>query len=127
MKVRSSTRATSLGSEAQWKELGFWSSLRRVKVPAATSLSVSCVHSCVGAGDPADAVGGGQGGNLGHPGGEPSVGRAAVGGDVGPGRGVGGVCCRRHRSAIPFAAPSWRPTSVALCAQRPPVERVSTC
>src|SRR5450756_2364981 len=36
MKVRSSTRATSEGLEAQWKELGLMSSLRRVKVPAET-------------------------------------------------------------------------------------------
>src|SRR3712207_3240579 len=43
MKVRSSTRATSDGSEAHQKELGFLS--RRVKVPAATSFSVSRFHS----------------------------------------------------------------------------------
>src|SRR5215217_9103334 len=43
MKVRSSTRATSEGSEAHQNELGFFSS--RVKVPAATSLSVSRLHS----------------------------------------------------------------------------------
>src|SRR5689334_14796064 len=43
MKVRSSTRATSLGSEAQWNEFGFASSL--VNVPAATSFSVSRAHS----------------------------------------------------------------------------------
>src|SRR5450631_1467374 len=46
MKVRSSTRATSEGSEAQWKELGLMSSLRRVKVPDETSPSVSIFHSC---------------------------------------------------------------------------------
>src|SRR5674476_1313904 len=45
MKVRSSTRATSEGLEAQWKELGLMSSLRRVNVPAATSPSVSVFHS----------------------------------------------------------------------------------
>src|SRR5664279_4061150 len=45
MKVRSSTRATSEGSEAQWNELGLMSSLRRVKVPDATRLSVSVFHS----------------------------------------------------------------------------------
>ena len=45
MKVRSSTRATSVGSEAQWNELGFLVSSRRVKVPVATSASVSSVHS----------------------------------------------------------------------------------
>src|SRR5664279_1191112 len=45
MKVRSSTRATSVGSEAQWNELGLMSWFRRVKVPDATSLSVSVVHS----------------------------------------------------------------------------------
>src|SRR3954463_8596859 len=39
MKVRSSTRATSLGSEAHQNELGFFS--RRVKVPASTSFWVS--------------------------------------------------------------------------------------
>ena len=45
MKVRSSTRATSDGLEAQWNELGLMSSLRRVKVPVATSPSVSFFHS----------------------------------------------------------------------------------
>ena len=45
MKVRSSTRATSVGSEAQWNEFGFLSGSSRVKVPAATSCSVSSVHS----------------------------------------------------------------------------------
>ena len=34
MKVRSSTRATSVGSEAAWKEFGFFSGSSRVKVPA---------------------------------------------------------------------------------------------
>src|SRR3954468_17575825 len=43
MKVRSSTRATSLGSDAQWNEFGLASSL--VKVPAATSFSVRRFHS----------------------------------------------------------------------------------
>jgi len=45
IKVRSSTRATSEGSDAQWNELGLMSSLRRVKVPVATRLSVSVAHS----------------------------------------------------------------------------------
>src|ERR1019366_636130 len=45
MKGRSSTRATSEGSEAQWNELGLRSSLRRVNVPEATSPSVSVFHS----------------------------------------------------------------------------------
>src|SRR5450631_4515555 len=45
MNVLASTRATSEGSEAQWNELGLMSSLRRVKVPDATSLSVSVFHS----------------------------------------------------------------------------------
>jgi hypothetical protein len=43
MKVRSSTLATSEGSEAAQNEFGFFE--RRVKVPAATSRSVSRVHS----------------------------------------------------------------------------------
>src|SRR6476659_3441445 len=43
MKVRPSTRATSLGSEAQWNEFGLASSL--VKVPASTSWPVSRSHS----------------------------------------------------------------------------------
>ncbi len=45
MKVRSSTRATSVGSVRAQNELGliFWSS--RTKVPASTSASVSRVHS----------------------------------------------------------------------------------
>src|SRR4051794_25985994 len=45
MNVRSSTRATSEGSEAQWNELGFFAGSSRVKVPEATSASVSSVHS----------------------------------------------------------------------------------
>src|SRR5476649_1193475 len=45
MKVRSSTRATSVGSEAAWNELGLMSLFRRVKVPEATSWSVSVFHS----------------------------------------------------------------------------------
>jgi hypothetical protein len=45
MKVLASTRATSEGLEAQWNELGLMSWLRRVKVPEATSLSVSVFHS----------------------------------------------------------------------------------
>src|SRR3954470_13552949 len=43
MKVRSSTRATSLGSEAHQNEFGFFA--RRVKVPASTSFPVSRSHS----------------------------------------------------------------------------------
>ena len=39
MNVRSSTRATSLGSEAHQNELGFFAS--RVKVPASTSCSTT--------------------------------------------------------------------------------------
>ena len=45
MKVRSSTRATSVGSEAAWNELGITSGLRRVKVPVASRAAVSCAHS----------------------------------------------------------------------------------
>ena len=45
MKVRSSTRATSVGSEAQWKEFGFLSGSSRVNVPARDQGSVSSVHS----------------------------------------------------------------------------------
>src|SRR3954451_13401378 len=41
--VRSSTRATALGSDAQWNELGWASSL--VKVPTSTSGPVSRSHS----------------------------------------------------------------------------------
>ena len=43
--MRSSTRATSVGSEAAWKEFGFFSGSSWVKVPVATSASVSSVHS----------------------------------------------------------------------------------
>src|SRR5690349_19063402 len=43
MKVRSSTRATSDGSEAHQNELGFFS--RRTNVPASTSCAVSRSHS----------------------------------------------------------------------------------
>ena len=45
MKVRSSTRATSEGSEAQWNEFGFLAGSRRVNVPVATRASVISVHS----------------------------------------------------------------------------------
>src|SRR3954447_9063159 len=45
MYVRSSTRATSLGSDAAWKEFGFFEASSRVKVPDATSASVTSVHS----------------------------------------------------------------------------------
>ena len=45
MKVRSSTRATSLGSDAAWKLFGFLSGLSRVKVPASTSPVVRRSHS----------------------------------------------------------------------------------
>ena len=45
MKVRLSTRATSLGSEAAKKLFGRFSGLSRFSVPAATSVSVSRVHS----------------------------------------------------------------------------------
>ena len=45
MKVRSSTRATSVGSEAAWKLFGLLSGFRRVKVPARTSSVVSWSHS----------------------------------------------------------------------------------
>ena len=44
MNVRSSTLATSDGSDTQWNEFGL--AARRVNVPAATSSSVSRVHSC---------------------------------------------------------------------------------
>src|SRR5215213_2762160 len=49
MNVRSSTRATSVGSEAHQNELGFFCSSSRVNVPASTSRSVIRVHS---AGEP---------------------------------------------------------------------------
>ena len=49
MNVRSSTRATSLGSERPRNELGFFSGLSRMNVPASTSWSVIRVHS---SGDP---------------------------------------------------------------------------
>src|SRR4029079_4000557 len=45
MKVRSSTRATSEGAEAQWNEFGFLAGSRRVNVPEATRESVISVHS----------------------------------------------------------------------------------
>ena len=128
MKVRSSTRATSLGSEAQWNELGLMSGLSRVNVPAATSPSVSRVHSCsepvtqemrsgvvraatsaTQAASPAWVV-------------LPSLAMPvpAEGGWVG--------CAVVVISwAIPFAAPSWRPTSVAVRRSGVPPRRVSTC
>ena len=45
MKVRSSTRATSSGSEAAQNELGFFSSFSLTKVPASTSCGVTRSHS----------------------------------------------------------------------------------
>ena len=45
MKVRSSTRATSAGSEAHQKEFGFFSSSSLRKVPASTSAPVIRSHS----------------------------------------------------------------------------------
>src|SRR3712207_3378289 len=45
MKVRSSTRATSVASEAAQNEFGFFVSSRRTNVPVATSESVSSTHS----------------------------------------------------------------------------------
>src|ERR1700761_2715643 len=45
MKVRLSTRATSLGSEGAWKELGRFLGSSGVSVPALTSSSVRRVHS----------------------------------------------------------------------------------
>jgi acetylglutamate kinase len=45
MNVRSSTRATSVGSEAHQNELGFLLSSSRTNVPASTSMSVTRVHS----------------------------------------------------------------------------------
>ena len=45
MNVRSSTRATSVGSEAHQNELGFLLSSSRRKVPFSTSRSVTRVHS----------------------------------------------------------------------------------
>ena len=43
--MRSSTRATSLGSEAHQNEFGFFASSSLTRVPAATSSVVSRVHS----------------------------------------------------------------------------------
>ena len=43
--MRSSTRATSIGSQAAWKELGLSSGLSRVNVPVETSASVIWDHS----------------------------------------------------------------------------------
>ena len=45
MKVRSSTRATSSGSEAAQNELGFFASFSLTNVPAATSCEVTRSHS----------------------------------------------------------------------------------
>jgi hypothetical protein len=45
MNVRSSTRATSPGSDAHQKLFGRSSGISRVKVPASTSRLVSCSHS----------------------------------------------------------------------------------
>jgi hypothetical protein len=45
MNVRSSTRATSVGSEAHQNELGFLAGSRRTRVPTSTRASVSLAHS----------------------------------------------------------------------------------
>ncbi len=45
MNVRSSTRATSLGSDAHQNEFGFFAGSRRRNVPASTRRSVIRVHS----------------------------------------------------------------------------------
>ena len=76
MKVRSSTRATSLGSEAQWNEFGLASS--RVKVPASTSFSVSRSHSSSLPSTQTTSVRGGQLRHLLDPGQQPGVGRGGV-------------------------------------------------
>ena len=121
MKVRSSTRATSLGSEAQWNELGFLSGLSRVNVPASTSSSVSRVHSSSEPVTQWIAVGGGQRGDLVDPGRSrawvvlPSLAMSVPAESGWVGSAVVVICC-----AIPFAAPSWRPTSVAMRRSRGP-------
>ena len=76
MKVRSSTRATSLGSEAAWKLFGFLSGLSRVKVPASTSRGRQLVPLLVGPVDPVDRVRGGERGDLVDPGLQACVTRA---------------------------------------------------
>ena len=43
--MRSSTRATSVGSDAAWNEFGITSGLRRVNVPVASREAVSSAHS----------------------------------------------------------------------------------
>ena len=106
MKVRSSTRATSLGSEAQWNELGLMSGLSRVNVPAATSSSVSRVHSCSEPVTQEMRSGVVRAATSATQAASPSVGRAAVTRDVGPGRErLGRVCCRRHLLGHPFRGP----------------------
>ena len=81
MYVRDSTRATSDGSELPRNEFGFFSSLRRVKVPASTSCVGQALPFLVGAVCEDDPIGLGQLGNLLHPGEQFPVlsGRRAVG------------------------------------------------
>ena len=88
MKVRSSTRATSRGSEAHQKELGLAS--RRRKVPASTSLLGEPLPLLVAAVDPDHLVRGRQLGHLPHPRQQAGVrGRGVV--ETGGGHGSHGV------------------------------------
>ena len=89
MKVRSSTRATSVGSEAAWKEFGFLSAFSRVKVPLATRASVSSVHSSSEPVHQCTRSGWVSSGDLVDPGEDALVGRGGALPDVGLGR-VGG-------------------------------------
>ena len=87
--MRSSTRATSVGSVRAWKELGLMLGFSRVNVPVATRASVSCGPLLVGSGAPVDAVRAWSARRLrrrsrGCPGGSwaPVSGRSCVGGSL---------------------------------------------
>ena len=77
--MRSSTRATSIGSDAQWNELGFFSGSSRVNVPVSTSSSVSVRPFLVRAGAPVHPVGLGELGDLFDPGQQAGMGRRRIG------------------------------------------------
>ena len=89
MKVRSSTRATSVGSEAAWKEFGFFVRVEPGEGAARDQGVGQLGPLLVGAGAPVHAVRLGELGDLGDPGEDALVGRGRRSGRCGLGR-VGG-------------------------------------
>ena len=109
MKVRSSTRATSLGSEAQRNEFGF--GVEPGEGAGVDQLLGEPLPLLVAAVDPDDLVGGGQLGHLLHPGQQAGVGGGGVvetgsghGSHASPSSGCrGGVLHRRCVRVDPVA------------------------